>query len=195
MNENLSEQISENDPVSTEENNPGKNSETLSENLSILRNIVLFDDFKDDIDVLKKIEGLFTEKVSKKGEKIIREGDEGDELYIIKTGSVQIMKNTLQNEPYTVVKLNADQHVFFGEIGLLTNDKRSATVTAEVDSTLLMTNRHKFLEFGEKEPYIALLITRQIAQILSQRLSKSNQDVVTLFSALVDEIEGGTVME
>jgi CRP/FNR family cyclic AMP-dependent transcriptional regulator len=169
--------------------------DTLSENLSKLRNIVLFEDFKDNHQVVKKIEALFTEKIAKKGETIIREGDVGDELYIIKTGSVRILKNTLQNEAYTVVNLSAEQHVFFGEIGLLLNDKRSATVTAEVDSTLLMTDRHKFLEFGEKEPYIALLITRQIAQILSQRLLKSNQDVVTLFSALVDEIEGGTVME
>jgi len=179
MDENLSENISE----------------TLSENLSKLRNIVLFKDFKDNIEVLEKIEGLFSEKISKKGDVIIKEGDEGDELYIIKTGSVLILKNTLQNEAYTVVKLSAEQHVFFGEIGLLLNDKRSATVTAEVDSTFLMTNRKKFLEFGEKESYIALLITRQIAQILSKRLLKSNQDVVTLFSALVDEIEGGTVME
>ena len=192
MEENLAEKNSENNSVSTSENNPGKNEEALSGNLSKLRNIVLF---KDNIEVLKKIEGLFSEKVSKKGDKIIKEGDVGDELYIIKTGSVLIMKNTLQNEAYTVVKLSAEQHVFFGEIGLLLNDKRSATVTAEVDSTLLMTNRKKFLEFGEKEPYIALLITRQIAQILSQRLLKSNQDVVTLFSALVDEIEGGAVIE
>ena len=155
MNKNLSEKISENNSVNTADDNPGNNSETHSENLSKLRNIVLFKDFKDNIEVLKKIEGLFSEKISKKGDVIIKEGDEGDELYIIKTGSVLILKNTLQNEAYTVVKLSAEQHVFFGEIGLLLNDKRSATVTAEVDSTLLMTNRKKFLEFGEKEPYVA----------------------------------------
>ncbi|MCK4805257.1 MAG: cyclic nucleotide-binding domain-containing protein, partial [Spirochaetes bacterium] len=162
----------------------------MDENLARLSNIVLFKDFKDNIEVLKKIEGLFTEMKVKKGEVIIKEGDEGDELYIIKSGAVRILKNTLQNEAYTVVNLNVDQNVFFGEIGLLLNDKRSATVTAEVDSTFMVTNRKKFLAFGEKEPYIALLITRQVAQMLSIRLTKSGQDVVTLFSALVDEIEG-----
>lgn len=167
----------------------------MDENLARLSNIVLFKDFKDNIEVLKKIEGLFKEIKVKKGEVVIKEGNEGDELYIIKSGAVRILKNTLQNEAYTVVNLSADQHVFFGEIGLLLNDKRSATVTAEVDSTLLVTNRKKFLEFGEKEPYIALLITRQVAQMLSKRLTKSNQDVVTLFSALVDEIEGSGRLE
>ncbi len=167
----------------------------MDENLARLSNIVLFKDFKDNIEVLKKIEGLFTEMKVKKGEVIIKEGDEGDELYIIKSGAVRILKNTLQNEAYTVVNLNVDQNVFFGEIGLLLNDKRSATVTAEVDSTFMVTNRRKFLTFGEKEPYIALLITRQVAQMLSIRLTKSNQDVVTLFSALVDEIEGSGRLE
>jgi len=158
---------------------------SIKDNLSILKNIVLFKDFKEDTEELKKIEKLFTEMRAIKGEVILREGQEGDELYIIKHGSVRIVKNTLQNEPYTVVILSADQHIFFGEIGLLLNDKRSATVVA----TFLVTNRNKFLDFGEKEPYVALLITRQIAQALSQRLLKSNQDVVTLFSALVDEID------
>jgi CRP/FNR family cyclic AMP-dependent transcriptional regulator len=161
----------------------------MDNNLTILSNIVLFDDFKDDIKVLKKIEQLFTEQEAKKGEVIIREGKEGDELYIIKTGCVRILKNTLQNDKYTVVILSADQHIFFGEIGLLLNDKRSATVVTECDSKFLVTNREKFLEFGEKEPYIALKITRKLARILCQRLSKTNQDVVTLFSALVSEID------
>ncbi len=161
----------------------------MNENLSILKNIVLFKDFQEDINILKKIEKLFVERKAKRGDTIIKEGDVGDELYIIKNGSVRILKSTLQNEPYTVVLLSADQHVFFGEIGVLLNDTRSATVMAEVDSTFLVTNRRKFADFAEKEPYIALKITRQIAQILAQRLLKTNQDVVTLFSALVSEID------
>jgi len=161
----------------------------MDDNLDILKNIVLFKDFKDDSEILEKINALFTEFKAKKGGVIIREGEVGDELYIIKSGSVRVEKNTLQNESYTVVELRADQHVFFGEIGLLLNDKRSASVVTEEDCSFLVTTRKKFNSFGEKEPYVALLITRQIAQILSQRLYKSNQDVVTLFSALVDEID------
>lgn len=161
----------------------------MKDNISILGNIVLFEDFKDNEKVLKKINDLFTERKAKKGEVIIKEGKEGDELFIIKNGCVRILKNTLQDEKYTVVILSAEQHIFFGEIGLLLNDKRSATVVAEVDSTFLITNQKKFVEFGEKEPYIALMIVRKIAHILAGRLTKTNQDVVTLFSALVSEID------
>jgi CRP/FNR family cyclic AMP-dependent transcriptional regulator len=161
----------------------------MNDNLSILKNIVLFEDFKDDEEVLRKIEALFTERGAKKGDVIIKEGREGDELFIIKSGCVRILKDTLQEEQYTVVVLSADQHIFFGEIGLLLNDKRSATVVAEVDSKFLVTNQKKFTDFGVQEPFIALMITRKIARILASRLSKTNQDVVTLFSALVSEID------
>lgn len=167
----------------------------MTENIAILENIVLFKDFKGNAGVMKKIEELFVERKAKKGEVIIREGDVGDELYIIKKGSVRILKNTLQNEPYTVVVLTAEENVFFGEIGLLLNDRRSATVVAEENCTFLVTNRKKFNQFGDQEPYVALLITRQVAHILSQRLLKTNQDVVTLFSALVSEIESSGTFE
>jgi len=167
----------------------------MNDNLELLKHIVLFKDFKENIEVLQKIAALFVERKARKGDVIIQEGKEGDELYIIKEGSVRVLKNTLQNEPYTVVLLSEDQHVFFGEIGLLLNDRRTATVAAEVDSTFLVTNRKKFQEFGEKEPLVALLITRQIAQILAKRLHKTNEDVVTLFSALVTEIDTSGSME
>jgi CRP-like cAMP-binding protein len=167
----------------------------MIDNLPILKNIVLFHDFKDDKRKLKKIEGLFVERKAKRGEMIIREGAVGDELFIIKDGRVRIEKKTLQRESYTVVELTADQHVFFGEIGLLLNDTRSATVVAEDDCTFLVTNRKKFQEFGDSEPLIALMITRQVAQILAKRLHKSNDDVVTLFSALVSEIDSESSWE
>jgi len=167
----------------------------MPDNIAVLEKIVLFKDFKGNPEVLEKIDKLFVERKARRGDVIIREGDLGDELFIIKKGSVRILKNTLQNEPYTVVILTADQNVFFGEIGLLLNDKRSATVVAEEDCTFLVTNRKKFNHFGEQEPYVALLITRQIAHILAQRLLKTNQDVVTLFSALVAEIESSGTVE
>jgi CRP-like cAMP-binding protein len=158
-------------------------------NISLLRNISLFEDFRENPEVLRKIEELFTERKAKKGQVIFREGNEGTELYIIKKGRVRILKNTLQNEPYTVVLLSAEENAFFGEMGLVLNDRRSATVAVEENSVFLFTTRKKFIDFGEREPYAALLVTRRIAQILARRLQKMTEDAVTLFSALVDEID------
>jgi CRP-like cAMP-binding protein len=75
-----------------------------------------------------------------------------------------------------------------GELALIDNDRRSASVIAKSDCQCIVINRHDFLELGDREPSIGLHITRAIARQVSLRLRKTNEDVITLFSALVDEI-------
>ena len=75
-----------------------------------------------------------------------------------------------------------------GEIALIDHDRRSASVEAKTDCECIVLNRDSFLKFGNEYPVIGLNITRAIAQQLSQKLRKSSTDVITLFSALVEEI-------
>jgi CRP-like cAMP-binding protein len=160
-----------------------------SDVLDKLRKIPIFEQIKDNDDHMQRLFERTRLREFHSNDVIIKENDLGSEMYIVFSGSVEIQKRTRAGDDYTVVILNAEQNVFFGEIGLLLNDRRSATVVAEDDSVFLMTTRDKFKKFGESESYVALLITRQIAQILARRLFKTNQDVVTLFSALVSEID------
>ncbi len=155
-----------------------------------IKKIKLFEDFADDTAALEKIIQLGTISSARKGEKIIKEGDIGDSLYILISGTVRIQKTTLQNQPYTVVILQEDDNVYFGELALIDKDKRSATVVAESDITLFSLSRHDFLQFCEENPYMGLKITMQIARKLSASLRKMNKDVITLFEALVSEVEG-----
>jgi hypothetical protein len=46
-----------------------------------------------------------------------------------------------------------------------------------------------FVALGNKNPLIGLYITREIDKIISKRLRKASSDIITLFSALVTEIE------
>jgi len=123
---------------------------------------------------------------------LFSEGDEGSEMFILHKGRVRIRKNTPSGEQYTVVLLDEGQNAFFGEVGLLESESRSATVIAETNVECFVINKDDFLDFSNKNPRIGLLITREIAKELSQRLRKSSHDLVTLFTALVSEIEGET---
>jgi len=96
----------------------------------------------------------------------------------------------LQNEPYTVVIMQEKDNVYFGELALIDEDRRSATVVAESDINLFCLSRHDFLHFCEENPYMGFKITLQIARKLSTTLRKMNKDVITLFEALVSEVEG-----
>jgi len=102
------------------------------------------------------------------GKVLIKEGEVGSELYSVYSGSVEIKKRIRAGDDYTVVKLDASQNVFFGELALIDDDKRSATVIATLDSEFIVISKEGFL---------------------AGRLRKTTGDMLTLFDALVNELE------
>jgi CRP-like cAMP-binding protein len=159
--------------------------------LERLKQIALFSTFADRPEVIDKIISVTSRRRVKAGEVIIREGDEGDTLFIMMQGSVRIVKTTLQNEPYTVVILKESENVYFGELALIDNDRRSATVIAESDCDLICLTRKNFQSVCEDNYELGFRVLMQIAKKLSTSLRKMNQDVITLFEALVSEVDGG----
>ena len=67
-------------------------------------------------------------------------------------------KSTLFKELYTVTKLSAENHAFFGELALVDNDKRSATVVAHTDCELLVMKKAMFLKMGDQNPTLGLSV-------------------------------------
>jgi CRP/FNR family transcriptional regulator, cyclic AMP receptor protein len=163
-----------------------------AEIINKLKQVSLFESIKEDSSALEEFASMVELVHFKKGQNIIKEGDEGDQMFILFKGIVEICKDTLAKEMYTVVKLSAEQNAFFGELALIDNDRRSATVIASTDCDLLIINKENFLKFGDKNSRTGLLITRKISQILGSRLRRANQDMVTLYEALVGEIEEST---
>jgi CRP-like cAMP-binding protein len=72
------------------------------------------------------------------GEVVLREGADSDRFYIIESGRVEVTQNG-------AVLRREDPGDFFGEIGLLRDVPRTATVTALEDTELLALGRKDFL--------------------------------------------------
>ena len=123
------------------------------------------------------------------GTLVLREGDEGDAMFVIKQGRVRIEKHTPAQDSYTVTFLDENGTAFFGELALLDRDQRSASVVAETDCQFLVISRARFEAFGDRHPAAGLVVTRKIARNLAARLRRANKDIVTLFTALVHEVE------
>ncbi len=154
-----------------------------------LKEVSFFKHYADNSEVILHIAELCNIRFFKKGSTIINEGEQGDELFIVLKGKIDILKTTLQNEKYVVTSLDAGRgSVYVGEIALIDHDRRSATVEAKTDCECIVLNRDAFIKFGDTYPEIGLNITRAIARQLSIQLRKSSGDVITLFSALVEEI-------
>ena len=161
---------------------------------AFFRKIFLFQDLED-----REIEEVLDRTSPREfsaGSEIIREGEPGDSMFIMISGEVEITKQlTLVLDKDTpkervMIRLKADDGVYFGEMSLLEQDTRSATVTALTDCRLLELNHQDFLELIRLDTAMGVKLLLHLAQLLSRHLRKTNQDVVKLTTALAISLGG-----
>lgn len=93
---------------------------------------------------------------------IVMEGDEGDSLFILVEGLLQVyIKQGPDGKDVNVGQINAGE--FFGEFSLLTGEKRSATVVTATDCVLYEIQKSKIEHILEKRPQLALLLSDFLA--------------------------------
>jgi CRP-like cAMP-binding protein len=106
----------------------------------------------------------------KSNESIIKEGSDGEELFIILSGKVRLHKADA-----FITHLQRGAH--FGEMALVDRSKRSASATAEEPSRALMLRRRDFYEIIRKEPVLATKLLWSFVQVLTERLRKTTEDL------------------
>jgi CRP-like cAMP-binding protein len=84
-----------------------------------------------------EIIGKMTVKLYDNGQHIIRQGEQGDEFFIIREGSVRIVEELKSPEPKTLVTLYEGD--FFGEMSLLLVEPRAASVIAASQPTVCLS--------------------------------------------------------
>jgi di/tricarboxylate transporter len=99
------------------------------------------------------------------GDEVFRQGEPGDAFYLVARGEFGIyVVGGADEDEHRVAVLGGGDPV--GEMALLTNSPRSATIRAETDGELLRLDRARFLSLMRQEPDVALAI----AATLSRRL-------------------------
>lgn len=161
----------------------------LANTIERLKNFALFEDIADDNQKLEKVVSILKPQTMKAGDYIFKQGDHGEELFILISGAVRVCKNTKQNEEYTIVDLKSEYNVFFGEIALMDSDERSASIKVLEDCEVLVMAKDDFTSLGNDHPEIGLPITRVIVKRICSNLRNVNNDVILLFDALVNEIQ------
>jgi GNAT superfamily N-acetyltransferase len=101
------------------------------------------------------------------GEIILREGERGDEMYLILEGAVEISRETPRGRR-VLTTLGAGQ--IFGEGAFLLNTPRSADVTALGESLLLACNTAEFDSLSAFDAQIAIKLLRNLSRMLCLRL-------------------------
>ena len=162
--------------------------------LQVLHKIFLFQDLETG--ELERLLNLATPCNYSAGVVIIQEGEPGDSMFIMCEGEVEITKRlTLELEEDTpdkrvMIRLRAEDGATFGEMALLENEVRSATVAALTDCCLLEVKRDDFLAFIHQDVQVGFKILLRLAQMLSRHLRKTNLDVIKLTTALAVALGG-----
>jgi CRP-like cAMP-binding protein len=95
------------------------------------------------------------------GEVVLRQGDPGDSLYVVRSGSVAVRLGGHGAER-EVATLSTGQ--FFGEMSLMTGESRSATVVAKSDCECYIVDKEAFQEILEERPELAGIISEILAR-------------------------------
>jgi serine/threonine protein phosphatase PrpC len=135
--------------------------QSVTKGLEALRDIELFRELS--MPEIVKVYNALTHLRVDPGTPIIREGDKSEHLYVIVEGNVQVERDRLP-----IAQLGTGSH--FGEMALLNQKPRSATVTALEPTTLLCLERGSFHQLMSHEPGIATKFLWKFAQTLSLRL-------------------------
>ena len=123
-------------------------------------------------DCANAVPGLFVhiEPVAvRAGDVVFREGEPGDFLYYIVKGRFDVIVQGAQ-----VSSLTPDD-IFMGEMSFLLNNRRSATVRASADGTLIRISKRDFVQAIKEKPHYALFLSRLLAQRMVRRNTEGMQ--------------------
>lgn len=141
-----------------------------------LSNIALFSGFSDAD--MTAISGMTVTRSFPKNTLVICEGDQSDSLYLILSGKVKVF---LSDEEGKEVTLNIQKNgEYFGELAILDEAPRSASVMTVEETKLAILSRSAFDKCMEEHPTMALTIMRGLAR----RLRELTENVRSL--ALMD---------
>lgn len=147
-----------------------------------LRRISLFTHMSDNRfnEVLNKVELL----TMPKGTVVFNEGDEGDAFYLVRNGKVNVTSN-VNGEKKLIAMLGDGQ--FFGEMALILQEKRGATVEVSATADLVKISRNVFMEIIKKDKEMM----DKLLEIAKERKKRSddvlgNPNIAVITRSLLD---------
>lgn len=101
------------------------------------------------------------------GQALFREGDEGNQMYVLETGTAEVL---VQNR---VVESLAHGSIV-GEMGLVSPGPHSASVIAKTDCEFVAVDEKRFQFLVQQTPYFAI----QVMRLMAERLRATNKMLV-----------------
>ncbi len=144
---------------------------TLETEVQALRQVPMF----REIDPARlKLLAFTSERVMfSAGQHVFAQGDPSDAAYVLLQGKADVVIET-PNGPLRVAQLAAND--LLGEMGILSDAPRSASIVADGDVTALRIDKRVFLELLGQFPQMSVAVMRELAK----RLERTNAKLAAL---------------
>ena len=147
---------------------------TLNAEVEALRKVPLFR--KIDTAKLRLLAFISDRVTVRAGEDLCRQGESGDSAFIVLNGEADVLVNTDQGLRKVAGVATND---IVGEIAILCDVPRTATIRATTEMVILSINKDNFLKLLKEFPDIAL----EVMRVLAARLERTTRDLADLRSA------------
>lgn len=136
----------------------------------ILRELPFFEDFTgEELDLFSNNLSLRSFPVNSC---LFQEGDIGDYLFFVVTGQVEVKIHSNKSSQIVMAKFGPGSSI--GEMSLIDDYPRSATIQVSEPSELLLLSRKRMEVFCDKNPATGLKFMKSLVKTLSYRLRQAN---------------------
>jgi CRP/FNR family cyclic AMP-dependent transcriptional regulator len=139
---------------------------------TVLKSVPMFASFSPD--QLRALVAMIMRRSAPRGSAILQEGAVADALYVVVSGRVKVMMGEEDGKETILSILGPGE--FFGEMGLIDDNPRSATVMAIEPCELLAITRRDFRRCLLENPELAMAVMR----VLVRRLREADRKIGSL---------------
>jgi len=138
-----------------------------------------FDLFRGfDERILSELFACMRELSVEQGQKVFSQGDQGDEIFLIRRGSVRILLPLKGDKRHHLATIGRGD--FFGELSFLDRSVRSADVEAKVTTDLYVLSRSRFNERSYSDAVFGVQVFARLALAIAKRLRHTDAELQAL---------------
>ncbi len=130
-----------------------------------------------DADELSIIEQRIKFVEIEQDEALFKEGDQGEYVCFVVDGRLDVTKKTITGENFVLNTLARGQSV--GEMSIIDNRPRSATVKAKTKATLFTLGGNDFEAIMQEYPVIGMKVIKGLSLLLSKKLRQTSSRLVS----------------
>ena len=145
-----------------------------------MRDVPFFRHLNDE--ELEELEELLEPASFEAGETIFEEGGPEERLYVITSGTVEVHKMVLPGRRQQLATVEAPTVV--GEMGLLTEPRAAASVTARTRVEAHGIDRDRFLEMLDADSPAACKVIYEIGRTLAARMARTDASIADIIAQL-----------